>query len=447
MRKLLTGDVSSTTNVRTDSIDPSLFDDPGHSGLPRLSRGALLAGLSRAFDLAEGRKPGHAQRVAYIAVTVAQAMNLKDTQVEEAFLAALLHDVGMAATPAAPSHAPTTGTSLWSEPGAARDALATMPSGGWSQIVAALNVHCEFGASIALRLARSEGVAQAVLAHHECWDRPSGRAVTIVPRIIAAADRMESMLDADLSPLAVRRRGAQLMVEMSGSELDPEVAAKLAQLAAGDAFWIGFYDNDLGATLMGMSVGDTLDRSGFLEVLAVSADVVDTRNARERGRGRRVAEMARSLALACDMPERRADFVMAAALLQDIGTLAVSAHVLSKPDILTIEEMGLVQQHPAHARDVLSEIPGLGAAAWWVGCHHERVDGKGYPGMLHGVEVPAESQIIGLCEAYDALTTDRPYRRAMTSGDAVAVMRGLGGTRFDGALVERFISRLRVFSI
>jgi len=100
--------------------------------------------------------------------------------------------------------------------------------------------------------------------------------------------------------------------------------------------------------------------------------------------------------------------------------------------------MSTVQMHPVYARDILSEIPGLGATAWWVGCHHERIDGKGYPGMLEGAEVPAEAQVIGMCEAFDALTSDRPYRRAMTHSDAIEVMRGLAGTRFDPYLFTRF---------
>src|SRR5690606_32749780 len=112
--------------------------------------------------------------------------------------------------------------------------------------------------------------------------------------------------------------------------------------------------------------------------------------------------------------------------------------LLHKPDILTIEEMAQVQQHPTYARDILSEVPGFGAAAWWVACHHERVDGKGYPGMLEGDEVPVESQLIGMAEAFDALTSDRPYRRAMLPADALQVMRGLSGARFAPTLLQRF---------
>jgi HD-GYP domain-containing protein (c-di-GMP phosphodiesterase class II) len=135
--------------------------------------------------------------------------------------------------------------------------------------------------------------------------------------------------------------------------------------------------------------------------------------------------------------ERRSELVRVAALLQDIGTLGIPAHVLSKPDILTLDEMMLMQKHPTLARNIVGEIPGMGAVAWWVGCHHERVDGKGYPGMLEGEAVPVEAQIIGICEAYEALTSNRPYRRAMGRDDASEVLRGLADSRFDATVIRR----------
>ncbi|MCC7365249.1 MAG: HD domain-containing protein [Dehalococcoidia bacterium] len=438
--------------VKADFLDPSLYDDTGLSGLPRISRGTLLAPLSRAFDLAEGRKPGHAQRVAYIGVYLANELGLDAARIEEVFFGCLLHDAGMAAVPAAPRVDTARGTRLIAGNASTRDVLAAVPTGGWADVLEALTQHCEHGARIARKLGLGETVARAVAHHHDCWDgsglpgSQAGDRMPLVSRIVAVADRVESMIDAEGSPLMVRRRGPALVLEMAGSELDPEIAQRMAALAGKDEFWLGFYDNDLPATLMSLNYGGIMNRDELFEFIGALSDVVDGRNGRETGRGRRVAEAARRVALTCDMTERRADLVQVAALLQDIGTLGVSSHVLSKPDILTIDEMAIVQLHPIYARDILSEVPGLGAAAWWVGCHHERIDGKGYPGMLEGDEVPAEAQIIGMCEAFDALTSDRPYRRAMSSADAIEVMRGLAGTRFDPYLFERFESSLATFS-
>jgi len=427
--------------VRAEFLDPSLYDDTGLSGVPRLSRATVLTALSRAFDLAEGRRPGHAQRVAYIGIFLAGELGMQGKDREDVYFGCLLHDAGMAATGHLPRFDTSRGAKIIaggnsSLPG---DALATIPSGNWAQVVEAVARHCELGAGIVRKLGLGEAVVRAVASHHECWDG-SGEQAPLVSRVVALADRFESMIDAEGSPLMMRRRGPALVKEMGGSEVDPELAAKMAEVAGRDDFWLGFYDNDLAATLMALDYGGLMARDELFDFLAVFSDVVDERNAREPGRGRRVADLARRVSLACDMTERRADLVKVAALLQDIGTLGVPANFLSKPDILSVDEMAMMQLHPAYARDILSEIPGLGAAAWWVGCHHERIDGKGYPGMLEGAEVPAEAQVIGMCEAFDALTSERPYRRAMSLADAAEVMRGLAGTRFDPYLMARFES-------
>jgi HD-GYP domain-containing protein (c-di-GMP phosphodiesterase class II) len=338
------------------------------------------------------------------------------------------------------------GTRFISGAARATDVLSSVPAGGWADVIEALTAHCELGAKIVRKMGLGEAVARAVGSHHDCWDGSglpgamAGERAPMVARVVAVADRVESMIDAEGSPLLVRRRGPGLVRDMAGNELDPALAETMAQIASRDEFWLGFYDNDLASTLMSLNYGGIMNREELFEFVAVVSDVVDARNQREPGRGRRVSDLARRVALSCDMTERRADLVKVAALLQDIGTLGVPAHFLSKPDILSIDEMSAVQLHPTYARDILSEIPGLGAAAWWVGCHHERIDGKGYPGMLEGDEVPMEAQIIGMCEAFDALTSDRPYRRAMASADAFEVMQGLAGTRFDPYLLARFES-------
>lgn len=438
--------------VRADFLDPALYDDTGVAGLPRISRGALLAALSRAFDLAEGRRPGHAQRVAFIGVYLTGELALDASKVEDVYFACLLHDIGMAAAPAtAPQVDSGRGARFIAGTATAADVLATRPTGGWGDVIDALRLHCELGAEVVRKLHLGDSVARAVANHHDCWDGSglpgslAGDRVPLVARLVAVADRVESMIEAEGSPLLVRRNGPQLVRDMAGRELDPELAEHMAHLAERDEFWLGFYDNDLASALMSLNYGGVMAHEDLFDILGVISDLVDARNGRDAGRGRRVADAARRLALTCDMNERRADLVKAAALLQDIGTLGVPADYLSKPDILTIDEMSAVQLHPTYARDILSEVPGLGAAAWWVGCHHERLDGKGYPGMLEGSEVPAEAQIIGMCETYDALTSDRPYRRAMGAGDAMDVMRGLGGTRFDAYLLSRFESEAALF--
>lgn len=439
------GSKAQIQTVKAEFLDPSLYEDSSLSGVPRLSRGTLVGALSRAFDLAEGRRPGHAQRVAYVGVYLASDLGLEPQRIEEVFFGCLLHDVGMAAMePVAPPAG--RGLRFWQGHRPAEPRAERGTAGAWADVIEVIARHCESGAAIARRMGFPESVARAILQHHDCWDgsgRPGalpGSQTPLVSRIVSLADRFESLLDSEASPLVVRKSGPRLVEEMAGREVDPDLAARMASIAARDDFWLGLYDNDLGAGLMALNYGGVLARDELFDFLGVLADVVDVRNARQEGSGRRIADLARRVALTCDMTERRADLVKVAALLQDIGTLGVPARYLRKPDILSVDEMATVQMHPVYARDILGEVPGLGAAAWWVGCHHERVDGKGYPGMLEGSEVPLEAQIIGICEAYDALTSDRPYRRALPREEAIDVLRGLSGSRWDSYILSRFES-------
>jgi HD-GYP domain-containing protein (c-di-GMP phosphodiesterase class II) len=99
-----------------------------------------------------------------------------------------------------------------------------------------------------------------------------------------------------------------------------------------------------------------------------------------------------------------------------------------------------MRKHPAFSQMVLEALPGMEEAATWVGAHHERPDGKGYPEMLGEKEIPLEARIIALADAYVALTSERPYRRALSDDDARQVLLGGAGTQLDAGLVKLFCS-------
>ena len=415
--------------VAADFLDPALYGDEGPVALPSLRQGTLLAALSYAFDVAEARRPGHAQRVAYIGTSLARELELDKSTVEEVFFAGLLHDAGMAAaqTPASTAR----------HRDRRRRAQSLAASHSWTSLVDMLGAHTEAGAAIARRLGLSEAVSEAVASHHDYWDADDATP-SIVARLVSSADRIESLLDSGASPLRLRRRSAQTVQELAGNEIDASVAAAMTAISASDTFWLGFHETDLTATLNASGYGTLLAPNELVAAIAAVSDVVDTRNDRTPGHGRSVAELARKTALASGLSEPRAEMVYAAALLQDLGTLGVPVSHLRKRDILTIEEMAQVHLHPTFARDIISEIPGFGAAAWWVGCHHERVDGKGYPSMLEGDGVPLEAQIIGIAETFVALTSDRPHRRSMPASEAIKVLHGLSAARFAPEVVATF---------
>jgi diguanylate cyclase (GGDEF)-like protein len=148
--------------------------------------------------------------------------------------------------------------------------------------------------------------------------------------------------------------------------------------------------------------------------------------------------VARALALSPDELDR----VETAALLHDIGKVGIPDSILHKDGPLSDEERVLMNDHPVIGERILRAIPGLGGVARIVRHEHERWDGSGYPDGLAGQAIPIGSRIILACDAYHAMTSDRPYRAAMSHGDALRELRKGAGTQFDPHVVEALLGCL-----
>jgi len=148
--------------------------------------------------------------------------------------------------------------------------------------------------------------------------------------------------------------------------------------------------------------------------------------------------VARALALNPDEVDR----VETAALLHDIGKVGIPDSILHKNGPLDDEEWVLMKEHPVIGERILRAIPGLGGVARIVRHEHERWDGGGYPDGLAGDAIPMGSRIILTCDAYHAMTSDRPYRKAMSHGDALRELRASAGTQFDPQVVEALLGCL-----
>jgi HD-GYP domain-containing protein (c-di-GMP phosphodiesterase class II) len=134
--------------------------------------------------------------------------------------------------------------------------------------------------------------------------------------------------------------------------------------------------------------------------------------------------------------------VQAAALLHDIGKVAVPDEILNKPGALTEEQWQKMRDHTVIGERILRAIPGLGSVARVVRHEHERWDGGGYPDGLAAEDIPIGSRIILACDAYHAMTSDRPYRAAMSHAEAIAELSANAGTQFDPRVVEVLIGQL-----
>jgi putative nucleotidyltransferase with HDIG domain len=416
--------------------------------LPAISTAELIGALSEGLDLAEGRLMGHAKRICYIAMSVARALGLQEKEQLHLYYAALLHDVGV----------PAASADLSRLIGLNEDALfaasprrppeelaAECPSIEMETIVGAFHRHCTLGAESALSLGFHKEVAEAVSSSHEHWDGsgyPEGLAATDIPllsRILGLADWAESIISDQSSSLVARRNTTWEMSTISQIVLDPYLIECISEICRDDRFWLGLYSDDLPRSLLAMKPNENGRGKRGTNVLQLTegvAQVIDSKSPYTNGKSISVARMAEQLAEAIGLPPRQVLLIRIAALLHDIGQLGVPARILGKPEILTLTEMQLMQKHPSYSRLIVEALPGLEDAALWVGAHHERPDGKGYPEMLGADLIPLESKIIAAANVYVALTSERPYRPALSQREALKIMKGVASTQLDGNLVR-----------
>jgi putative nucleotidyltransferase with HDIG domain len=157
---------------------------------------------------------------------------------------------------------------------------------------------------------------------------------------------------------------------------------------------------------------------------------------------RSIQQYAAMLAEAAGLSDTDVQAVRTAALLHDIGNMAVPEHILSKPDALTPEEFDRVKIHPRVGAEILKNVPFAGPVGDLVLSHHERWDGLGYPAGLRGKDIPLGARVLAIADCFSTLQADRPYRPARSEAEAIALLHEYAGTAFDPVLVELLVTRL-----
>jgi putative nucleotidyltransferase with HDIG domain len=188
------------------------------------------------------------------------------------------------------------------------------------------------------------------------------------------------------------------------------------------------------------STGDELE-AGLSHLYAL-VSTIDAEPLHTRDHSENVAAYAVALGQELGLSEERVVKVRRAAFFHDIGKVAVSRSTLAKPGALDDVEWEEIRIHPGVGATMLDHA-GLPEEARWVSQHHERVDGCGYPGGSAGEEIALEARIIFVADAFEAMTSDRPYREGMDVDDAVAELRECAGSQFDPDVVEAMVSLLQ----
>lgn len=170
------------------------------------------------------------------------------------------------------------------------------------------------------------------------------------------------------------------------------------------------------------------------------AHTLELREAEPPGHCQRVTELTEQLAIAMGIPAHELVHIRHGALLHDIGKMRIPDSIIRKPGPLNKEEWEIVRQHPVYAYEMLSSISFLRPALDIPYYHHERWDGSGYPHGLSGTRIPLAARIFAVVDVWDTLRSDRPFRKALPDGEAMAYIMELSGSHFDPAVISVFYS-------
>jgi len=176
-----------------------------------------------------------------------------------------------------------------------------------------------------------------------------------------------------------------------------------------------------------------------LQSLLGLANALEAKDEYTRGHSERVAGLAQRLALAAGLGIAEAKTIAEAGLLHDLGKIGVPEHILRKQGPLTDEEWIAMRRHPLTGAQIVAPLEFFADAALIVRHHHERHDGSGYPDGLKGDGIPVGARIVAIADVYDALTSERPYRRKLARAEAVQIMRDDAGLTLEPRLTELFL--------
>ncbi|MBO9581532.1 MAG: HD domain-containing protein [Sphingobium sp.] len=420
----------------------------------------ILGAFSYALDLAEGQPEGHSLRCTWIAMRLADALGIEGTARRDLYYAVMLKDLGCSSNAARIAELYLTddrafkqaykqlGTDLGSVLGFVfrktgegysfverAKAIGHILKNGEAIVRSLIQARCVRGAEIARKLRFSEEVAAAIHSLDEHWDgggKPEGLAGEAIP----LGSRI-ALLTQVVDTFFMGRGAAGALAEVasrSGQWLDPALCRAFTRLAEDGSIWRELWSDTMQAMVSAIEPAGphmAIDEDYLDDIAVAFGEVIDAKSPYTAGHSKRVGHYADVVAKAMGMaaPARRA--LRRAAILHDVGKLGVSSRILEKPGKLEADEWHVMQNHAAHTTAILGRIAVLGDMAMIAGAHHERLDGTGYPLQLDARTISLETRIITVCDFYDALTADRPYRAALPVDEALAIMEGEVGKAID----------------
>ncbi|MFH1228607.1 MAG: HD domain-containing phosphohydrolase [Planctomycetota bacterium] len=363
----------------------------------------FVLAVCQAFELLSRRIHLHQQRVTVICLNLANRLQLTQSDKTTLFYAGLMHDMGLF--------------------------LTTREVNTLKFDNDEFTAHCEEAYSMLNRIELLRDAAIPIRYHHDNWAGPNKSGllkekIPLLSQIIHLADRLEVLIQDDKDMAEQSQAIIDKVCGYSGSWFNPQLVECLKEIAGEKMFWLSltpeFTSNFLNEFAPEDKRKATLDN--MVEVASVFAQIVDYKSHHTKGHSVQVTAMSLKIGIALRWPKDGLKRLWAAALLHDLGKLAVPNELLDKTEALTPQEYAIIKRHPYFGYVILSSIPGFDDIAEWTLYHHENLNGKGYPFGVSMNDIPQGARIIAVADKFTALTENRSYRKQMSSERAIQIL-------------------------
>jgi len=387
----------------TARIQVSLFD--------------MLSSLSTALDLIDIELIDHHNRVCYIATKLATHLRFLPEEIDEIYMAALMHDIGAI---------------IFSD----RLGLINFE-------VKKAHLHGELGALLLSKFEPFRKFAPLVRYHHLPWKYGEGKyalgeKVPYGSHILHLADRIAVLVDRRQPVLAQSSAINEKIKKHSGKLFVPAFVDAFHEVSQQDAFWLDLMSPSIERVIQRMSClpSTLMSLESLTELSHFFALIIDTRSRFTATHSGGVASSAMELATAVGMNATDCSKIKIAGYLHDLGKLMVPEKILLKPGKLTTEEWLIVRAHPYYTHRILERVEGLEDITFWASNHHEELNGGGYPFGMTSDNLSLGARTMAVADVFTAVAEDRPYRAGMKKEESRKVFQGMvAGGKLDKEIV------------
>lgn len=442
------------------------------SVLENLNLSEIIGALSYALDLTEGQPAGHSIRCCWIGMHLGKSLGLSSEMLWNLYYTLLLKDAGCSSNAArlyelygsderqtkkdfklinndsskqvmqfVLQHT-AVGRNLFTK----TKHLVDIAKNGEQVTQELFATRCERGADIAQKLGFNEPIANGIRYLDEHWNghgKPyglSGLKIPILSQIALIAQVTDVFFQAGGKNIAL-----QETQNRSGSWFNPEIVTAMQALSSNDKFWQTLEKKDLDHEITLLEPEQQkhpVTEQKLDDITHAFAMIVDAKSPFTHEHSSRVADYSVSLCQYFNFDPQQQRELNRCALLHDIGKLGVGNHILDKPGKLTTQEFDQIKLHPLYSQQILQRIEPFSRIATICGAHHERLDGQGYPYGLSDHEISFETKVITVADIFDALTANRPYRKAMPLEKALDILKSECGTAIEPSIYEALLDRL-----